>query len=99
MFSVDVDEADVAVLSQNLAKSKDLFRNIASSLQNISSKTLTASRNIRPVLTEFNTLTSKKTRVEEGLQLLQDVSEYSSRAADAQRILNGPIENAGTQNT
>lgn len=97
MFSVDVDEADVAVLSQNLAKSKDLFRNIASSLQNISSKTLTASRNIRPVLTEFNTLTSKKTRVEEGLQLLQDVSEYSSRAADAQRILNGPIENAGTQ--
>lgn len=97
MFSVDVDEADVAVLSQNLTKSKDLFRDITSSLHNISSKTLTASRNIRPVLAEFNTLTGKKKSVEEGLQLLQDVSEYSSRAADAQQILNGPIENAGTQ--
>lgn len=97
MFSVDVDEADVAVLSQNLAKSKDLFRDITNSLHNISSKTLTASRSIRPVLAEFNTLTGKKNSVEEGLQLLQDVSGYSSRAAEAQKILNGPIENAGTQ--
>lgn len=97
MLSVDVDEADVAVLSQNLAKSKDLFIDITNSLQNISKKTLTASRNIRPVLAEFNTLTSKKNNVDEGLLLLKDVSAYASRAAESQRILSGPVEATGTQ--
>lgn len=95
MLNVDVDEADVAVLTQNLARSKDLFRDISNSLRNITSKTLTASRSIRPVLVEFNTLTSKKSNVEEGLLLLEGVSEYSSKAAEAQRILGSPVENVG----
>lgn len=97
MLAVDVDEADVAVLSQNLAKSKDLFRDITNSLHNISNKTLIASRNIRPVLAEFNTLTTKKNNVEEGLLLLKDVSAYASKAAESQRILSGPVEATGTQ--
>lgn len=97
MFSVDIDEADVAVLSQNLARSQDLFKDISMSLKSISTKTLTASRSIRPVLAEFNSLTDKKKSVEEGLLLLQDVSEYSSQAAKSQEILGGSIENAGVQ--
>lgn len=95
MLSVDVDEADVAVLTQNLARSKDLFIDISRLLRTITNKTLTASRNIKPVLAEFNTLTTKKNSVENGLQLLHDVSAYALRAADAERTLTGPIEAVG----
>lgn len=90
-----MDEADVAVLTQNLARSKDVFQDITQLLHTISQKTHSGSKSIRPILAQFNTLTSKKKSVEEGLALLQDVSGYLSRAANAQRILAGPIEAAG----
>lgn len=95
-MNVDVDEADVAVLTQNLAKSKDLFNDITKRLHSISTKTSLASTSIKPVLTEFNTLTSKKRSVEEGLLLLKGVSSYASRAAESQRLLTSPIETVGT---
>lgn len=94
-MQVDVDEADVAVLTQNLARSKDAFHDITRLLRTISQKTHSGSKSIRPILAQFNTLTAKKASVEEGLALLHDVSGYLSRAADAQRILTGPIEAAG----
>lgn len=97
MLSVDIDEADVAVLSQNLTKSQELFSNIAALLRTISSKTVTASRSIKPVFAEINLLTERKHSVEEGLTLLQDVSAYSLRAADAQRILTGSIDAVGVR--
>lgn len=95
-MNVDVDEADVAVLTQNLAKSKDLFNDITKRLHSISTKTSLASTTIKPVLSEFNTLTAKKRSVEEGLQLLKGVSAYAGRAAEAQRLLSSPIETVGT---
>lgn len=96
MLNVDVDEADVAVLTQNLAKSKELFNDITKRLHSISTKTSSASTTIKPVLSEFNTLTSKKRSVEEGLLLLKDVSAYAGRAAEAQRLLTSPIDTVGT---
>lgn len=94
-YSVDVDEADVAVLSQNLTRSKELYNDIAKSLYNITTKTSSASKTIKPVLADFNTMTRKKKSVEEGLTLLQDVSEYSGKAAESQRVLQSPIDNVG----
>lgn len=95
MMQVDVDEADVAVLTQNLARSKDAFQDITRLLRTISQKTHSGSKSIRPILAQFNTLTAKKRSVEDGLALLKDVAAYLSRAAEAQRILSGPIEAAG----
>ncbi|OBA21792.1 hypothetical protein METBIDRAFT_40181 [Metschnikowia bicuspidata var. bicuspidata NRRL YB-4993] len=94
-LDVDVDEADVAVLSQHLSRTKELFSSINSSLLTITSKTLTASRSIRPVFAEINALNKKKSSIEEGLVLLEDVSKYSVRAADAQQILASSIDAVG----
>lgn len=94
-LEVDVDEADVAVLSQNLSRSKDLFSTITNSLLVITSKTLTASRSIRPVFAEIDALNQKKSSIEEGLLLLQDVSHYSLRAAENQRTLSSSIDAVG----
>ncbi|KAM9887891.1 hypothetical protein OXX79_013298, partial [Metschnikowia pulcherrima] len=66
-LEVDVDEADVAVLSQHLSRSKELFSSISNSLQVISSKTSTASRSIRPVFAEIDALNTKKSSIEDGL--------------------------------
>ena len=94
-LEVDVDEADVAVLSQHLSRSKELFSSISNSLQVISLKTLTASRSIRPVFAEIDALNTKKSSIEDGLALLKDVSQYSLRAAEAQRTLSSPIDTVG----
>lgn len=95
MISVDVDEADVAVLTQNLTRLTELFADINQSLRTISSKTLTASRSIKPVLADFNTLTQKKQSVQDALSLLLEVSIYSSRAAPLQKTLSSPIREVG----
>lgn len=92
MLHVDIDEADVAVLSQNLTRLRELFADVNKLLLQISSKTRAASRSIKPVLAEFNTLTAKKYSVEEGLNLLKGVSQYASRAADLQKTLSAPVE-------
>ncbi|GEQ68848.1 hypothetical protein JCM33374_g2517 [Metschnikowia sp. JCM 33374] len=94
-LEVDVDEADVAVLSQHLSRSKELFSSINTSLLMITSKTSTASQSIRPVFAEIDALNQKKSSIEEGLALLQDVSHYSSKAADAQRTLASSIDAVG----
>lgn len=95
MLSVDVDEADVAVLTQNLARSKELFADINDSLSIITSKTSTASKSIKPVFAEINALNTKKASIEEGLSLLKNVSRYSLQAADYQRVLASPIDTVG----
>ncbi|EEQ38197.1 putative exocyst complex [Clavispora lusitaniae] len=97
MLKVDVDEADVAVLTQNLARSKQVFEDLSRSLRTIGQKTQSGSQSIRPVLAKFNSLTAKKQSVEEGLALLKDVSRYSAEAAESQRILTGPVEATGIQ--
>lgn len=94
-YNVDVDEADVAVLSQNLTRSKELYNDIAKSLYSITTRTSSASRTIKPVLADFNSMTRRKKSIEEGLALLQDVSAYSGKAADSQRVLSLPIDTVG----
>lgn len=94
-YKVDVDEADVAVLSQNLIKSKELFATIGQSLSKIADRSMRASSTIKPVLSEVNKLTKNKAEVEKGLGILKEVSETAEVINDYENILNNPIEVVG----
>ncbi|CAH2351701.1 exocyst complex protein Exo70p [[Candida] railenensis] len=94
-FNFDIDEADVAVLTQNLTKSKELFSSISKSLNKISTKSGTASKKIKPVLKQVNRLNESKTDIESGLNLVAEVQQYASQAAQFESILNSPIEQNG----
>lgn len=94
-YNVDVDEADVAVLNQNLVKLKELFSLIQKSLNNISVKLSTASTKIKPVLREVNQLNYNKTQIDLGLGLLLEVSAYAAKTAAFESILNQSIDLIG----
>lgn len=84
---VDVDEADVAVMSLNLAKCKDAFLNISRSLENISLRSSKTSKNIKPILQEVNTLNSRKSDIERGLVFLNEVGNTASIIASHEASL------------
>ncbi|KAI5956060.1 EXO70 [Candida theae] len=94
-YQVDVDEADVAVLNQNLIKSKALFESINQSLTKISKKTYAAHTTIKPVLTQVNQLTTSKREVEGGLGLLSEVSQSAAQINNFENALNNNIEVIG----
>ncbi|CUM65687.1 uncharacterized protein PRCAT00003335001 [Priceomyces carsonii] len=94
-FKVDIDEADVAVLNQNLTKSKDLFNQISKSLYSISTNTSTASTKIKPILKDVNKLNNNKKQIDKGLAMLQDVSRYAELTSNHESILNNSIELIG----
>lgn len=93
--NVDIDEADVAVLNQNLGKSKELFSALSQSLNNISKKSATASTKIKPVLRDVNKLNNNKQQIDKGLELLKDVSNYASKASQYESVLNNSIDLIG----
>ncbi|EGV64069.1 exocyst complex component exo70 [Yamadazyma tenuis] len=92
---VDIDEADVAVLNQNLVKSKELFNSISKSLNRISNKSTNASNKIKPVLRDVNKLTSERKDIEKGIDKLKEVSNYAERTSLYETILNNSIEIIG----
>ncbi|KAI5970750.1 EXO70 [Candida margitis] len=94
-YKVDVDEADVAVLNQNLVKSKALFESINQSLTKISTKSQAAHTTIKPVLGQVNKLTSAKREVDGGLNLLSEVSQSVSQINNFENALNNNIEVIG----
>ncbi|KAG5417990.1 EXO70 [Candida metapsilosis] len=94
-YKVDVDEADVAVLNQNLIKSKALFENINQSLTKISKKSQTAHATIKPVIGQVNKLTTAKKEVEAGLDFLSEVSQSVSQINNFENALNNSIEVLG----
>ncbi|CCG25246.1 Exo70 subunit of the exocyst complex [Candida orthopsilosis Co 90-125] len=94
-YKVDVDEADVAVLNQNLVKSKALFESINQSLTKISKKSQAAHTTIKPVLGQVNKLTAAKKEVEGGLDLLSEVSQSVSQINNFENALNNNIEVIG----
>lgn len=85
----------MAVLNQNLIKSKELFNLIQKSLNNISVKSSTASAKIKPVLREVNQLNYNKTQIDQGLGLLEEVSAYAAKTATYESILNQSIDLIG----
>lgn len=94
-FNVDIDEADVAVLNQNLIKSKELFTSISKSLTKVSSKSINALRNIKPILNDVNKLNSNKRQVENGIRLLSEVNESAAIIHKFEDLLNNRIELIG----
>lgn len=96
-MSVDIDEADVAVLNQNLVKSKELFGSISQSLTKISKNSSNASTRIKPVLRDVNELTTEKQQIEIGIDKLEEVSEYAERTSGYETILNNSIDIIGVK--
>lgn len=94
-FNVDIDEADVAVLNQNLIKSKELFTSISRSLNKISTKSSTASIKIKPILKDVNKLNDNRNQLDSGLNLLSEVSNYASETSKYEAVLNNSIELIG----
>lgn len=94
-FNVDIDEADVAVLNQNLIKSKELFTSISRSLNKISTKSSTASIKIKPILKDVNKLNDNRNQLDSGLNLLSEVSNYASETSKYESVLNNSIELIG----
>ncbi|CAI5760187.1 unnamed protein product [Candida verbasci] len=92
---VDVDEADVTILNQNLNKSIELFENISKSLHIMSNKSKTASNTIKPVLKDVNELIESKKGVESLINTLKEVSEAAGKVTSFEHILNDNIESIG----
>lgn len=94
---VDVDEADVAVLNQNLTKSKELFASISRSLRTISDKSSTASTKIKPILKDVNHLTRSRDQIDNGLSILSDVLNYAAQTAKLEAVLSNSIDVIGVK--
>lgn len=94
---VDIDEADVTVLNQNLLKSKELFTLISKSLNNISSRSINASNKIKPVLADVNAFIDEKKSVEYQLDELKEVKDYARSASVYENALNSPVEAVGVK--
>lgn len=94
-FNVDIDEADVAVMNQNLIRSKELFNNISRSLNTIANKSTNASKSIKPILKDVNKLNENKRQVENGIALLSDVNESAAAIHNYENVLNNNIDQVG----
>lgn len=92
---MDIDEADVAVLNQNIVQSKELFDTISRSLTQISKKSSNASNKIKPILRDVNKLNYNKQQIEQGLELLNEVSNYAASISKYESILNNSIDIIG----
>ncbi|KAI5965829.1 EXO70 [Candida pseudojiufengensis] len=94
-YKVDIDEADVAVLNQNLLKSKELFENINKSLLKISKNTEKAHITIKPIINKVNTLQNSKLEINKGLNLLSEINENVEIINKNEKLLNNSIEIIG----
>ena len=94
-YNVDVDEADVAVLSQNLTKAKDAFVSINKSLNRISVKSADTSKNIKPILKDVNRLSHQRKQISKGIDVLQEVSDAAGVISQYESVLVNSIEFVG----
>lgn len=94
-YSVDVDEADVAVLNQNLTKSRELFDHIQKLLHIILARLANLATSIKPILLSVNRLNLQKQQILEGLALLQDVSEAALQIHGYEQTLLNSVEYTG----
>lgn len=94
-YDVDIDEADVVVLSLNLANSRELLGEISKSLGRVSNKSSRASKQIKPVLRDVNKLNENKKHLEMGLSTLSDVSRHAEMAAEFDSVISNSIEVMG----
>lgn len=92
---IDIDEADVTVLNQNLFKSQELFLKIQTSLSNILDKSLRALTKIKPILKDVNQLTKEQKEINNGIGMLEDVSEICNRCSEYEGVLNQSIDLIG----
>ncbi|CDO96070.1 unnamed protein product [Kluyveromyces dobzhanskii CBS 2104] len=95
MASIDVNEADVIVLSEGLKKLDLLFNDINQSLSKVSSTTSTASQLFQPILKKNQQLNVLQYNIESSLNSVASVKDLANDASKHEIILEQSISKAG----
>ena len=94
-INIDIDEADIIVLSQDLEKSRKLTYNIEKSLQRIVDVSSQSNKLFAPILTRNNQLTILQRNIESTLNSLSSVKDLANEASKYEIILSKGIQELG----
>ncbi|KAK5964039.1 uncharacterized protein PWA37_004380 [Arxiozyma heterogenica] len=87
MMIVDIDEADIVVLSQNLEKCNRLASSIDQSLRNISQTSGQSSKLFAPILSRNSMLITLQRNIESTLNTVASVKDLANEASKYEIIL------------
>ncbi|CAL9737625.1 exocyst complex component Exo70p [Monosporozyma servazzii] len=94
-MSVDIDEADIFVFSQNLEKCNKLTMNINKSLKSISQTSSQSSRLFAPILSRNNMLITLQRNIESTLNSVASVKDLANEASKYEVILKKGVGKVG----
>lgn len=92
---VDIDEADIVVLSQNLEKCNRLASSIDQSLRNISQTSGQSSKLFAPILSRNSMLITLQRNIESTLNTVASVKDLANEASKYEIILKKGIKEIG----
>ena len=92
---VDVDEADIVVLAQNLGKCNRLASSIDQSLRNISQTSSQSSKLFAPILSRNSMLITLQRNIESTLNTVASVKDLANEASKYELILQKGIKEIG----
>ncbi|KAK5779502.1 hypothetical protein RI543_003393 [Arxiozyma heterogenica] len=95
MMIVDIDEADIVVLSQNLEKCNRLASSIDQSLRNISQTSGQSSKLFAPILSRNSMLITLQRNIESTLNTVASVKDLANEASKYEIILKKGIKEIG----
>ncbi|QEU62522.1 Exo70 [Kluyveromyces lactis] len=95
MSSIDINEADVIVLSEGLKKLDSLYSEMSQSLKKISSTTSTASQLFTPILKKNQQLNILQYNIESSLNSVASVKDLANDASKHEIILEQSIAKVG----
>lgn len=84
---IDIDEADITVLDENLQRTRDLCTSIHNSLMRLSNKSLQLEQRIKPLVKDTTKLNLYKANIDSCLALIDGVRGYAARAAAVEHDL------------
>ncbi|CDK28725.1 unnamed protein product [Kuraishia capsulata CBS 1993] len=85
---IDVDEADVAVLDDNLRSIRQIGQTMSSSLKDIQDRATSSSRNISPLVRSSKKLGMYHTNIVESFEVIKVIKSYAKRASQLEAVLN-----------
>lgn len=94
-MAVDIDEADIFVLTQNLQKCNKLTLNVDKSLKNISQTSSQSSRLFAPILSRNNMLITLQRNIESTLNSVASVKDLANEASKYEIILKKGVAKVG----
>lgn len=95
---IDIDEADILVLSRGLEKSSKLTQGINQSLGKIVETTSQSTRLFTPIISRNNELTTLQRNIESALNSVASVKDLATEAAKYENMLAKGIGEVGIKN-